>query len=118
MKQKINVGVFGLGTVGSGVYRILHDNADLIRHRVGVPVELVKVAVRDVGRDRGLTIPSSIMTDNPQIIVDDPNIDIVVELIGGYEPAKQLIMESIARGKHVITANKALLAVHGAEIHA
>ena len=84
MKQKINIGMIGLGTVGIGVYRILHDNADLIQHRVGVPIELVKVAVRDVGRDRGLTFLRRSLTDNPQIIVDDPNIDIVVELIGGY----------------------------------
>jgi homoserine dehydrogenase len=117
MKQKINVGMIGLGTVGTGALRILHTNAELIRKRVGVPIEVSKIAVRDLHRDRGLKIPSGVLTDNPSQVVEDPDIDIVVELIGGYEPAKELILAAIARGKHVVTANKALLAVHGAEIH-
>lgn len=109
--------MIGLGTVGSGALRILQENADLIRHRVGVPIEVAKIAVRDLKRDRGLKLPQGVLTDNPASIVEDPNIDIVVELIGGYEPAKDLILRAIARGKHVVTANKALLAVHGPEIH-
>ncbi len=109
--------MIGLGTVGGGAWRILHESGELIRHRVGVPVEITKIAVRDPGRNRGFGVPSSLLTANPTEIVDDPNIDIVVELIGGYEPAKELILASIAKGKHVVTANKALLAVHGAEIH-
>src|SRR6266853_3157170 len=113
MKQRISVGMIGLGTVGSGALRILQENADLIRHRVGVPIEVTKIAVRDLKRDRGLKLPQGVLTDNPASSVEDPNIDIVVELIGGYEPAKQLILEAIARGKHVVTANKALLAEHG-----
>lgn len=117
MKQKITVGMIGLGTVGSGALRILQENAELIRHRVGVPIEVTKIAVRDLKRDRGLKLSQGVLTDNPAGIVEDPNIDIVVELIGGYEPAKDLILRAIARGKHVVTANKALLAVHGAEIH-
>jgi homoserine dehydrogenase len=117
MKQKITVGMIGLGTVGSGAVRLLQQNAELIRHRVGVPIEVSRIAVRDLRRDRGLTLPQGVVTDNPADVVDDPNIDIVVELIGGYEPAKELILRAIARGKHVVTANKALLAVHGAEIH-
>jgi homoserine dehydrogenase len=116
MKQKINVGLIGLGTVGTGAFRILHENAELIRNRVGVPVEVTKIAVRDVKRDRGIAIPAGMLTTNPSHIIDDPNIDIVAELIGGYEPAKELILSAIARGKHVVTANKALLAAHGAEI--
>jgi homoserine dehydrogenase len=118
MKQKINVGMIGLGTVGSGALRILRDNAELIRKRAGLPIEVVKIAVRDLSRDRGIDVPAAILTTNPREIVDDPNIDIVVELIGGYEPAKELILAAISRGKHIVTANKALLAVHGAEIHA
>ena len=118
LKQKIKVGLIGLGTVGSGTFRILRDNAELIRHRAGVPIEVVKIAVRDLARDRGLDIPRSLLTDKPSHIVDDPNIDIVVELIGGYEPARGLLLAAIAHGKHVVTANKALLAVHGYEIHA
>src|SRR5438874_3887512 len=117
MKQKINVGIIGLGTVGSGAFRILRDNAELIRHRVGVPVEVTKIAVRDATRDRGVAIPAGVLTTNPSQVIDDPNIDIVIELIGGYEPAKELILAAISRGKHVVTANKALLAVHGSEIY-
>ncbi len=117
MKQRINVGIIGLGTVGGGVLRILRDNAAVIRERVGVPIEVSKIAVRDLGRERGLDIPAGVLTDKAGAVVEDPEIDIVVELIGGYEPAKELILSAIARGKHVVTANKALLAVHGAEIH-
>jgi homoserine dehydrogenase len=116
-KRKISVGMIGLGTVGSGVYRILRENAELIRHRAGVPIEIAKVAVRDAGRDRGLDIDAALLTENAAEIIHDPDIDIVVELIGGYEPARELILEAMARGKHVVTANKALLAVYGNEIH-
>src|SRR5262249_4495787 len=102
--------------VGTGTLRILRDNAELIRHRVGVPIEVAKIAVRDIGRDRGIQVEPSLLTDRPFEIINDPDIDVVVELIGGEEPAKELILSAIARGKHVVTANKALLAVHGAEI--
>ena len=116
MKEKINVGIIGLGTVGTGTLRILRENADLIRHRLGVPIEVTRIAVRDLHRDRGIAVAPSLLTDDPSQVVEDPDIDIVVELIGGYEPARQLILAAIARGKHVVTANKALLAEHGAEI--
>jgi homoserine dehydrogenase len=116
MKRKISVGLIGLGTVGTGALRILQENAELIRNRVGVPVEITKIAVRDTKRDRGIAVAPGILTTNPSHIIDDPSIDIVAELIGGYEPAKELILAAIANGKHVVTANKALLAAHGAEI--
>src|SRR2546423_12191335 len=117
MKQKINVGLIGLGTVGTGALRILRENAEVIRRRVGVPVEVAKIAVRDLKRDRGIAIPAGMLTTDASRIIEDPDIDIVVELIGGYEPARELILSAIARGKHVVTANKALLAEHGIEIH-
>src|SRR6516164_180202 len=118
MKEKINVGIIGLGTVGTGTLRILRENADLIRHRLGVPIEVTRIAVRDLHRDRGIPVAASLLTTDPSQVVENPDIDIFVELIGGYEPARQLILAAIARGKHVVTANKALLAEHGAEIHA
>ncbi len=118
MKRQINVGIIGLGTVGTGALRILQNNADLIRHRVGVPVEVKKIAVRDLRRDRGMSVPSSLLTTDASKVVQDPDTDIVVELIGGYQPAKDLILSAIAHRKHVVTANKALLAAHGAEIRA
>ena len=117
MRQQINVGIIGLGTVGTGALRILRENAEVIARRVGIPVEVTKVAVRDVKRDRGIAIPDGLLTTDPSRIIEDPEIDIVVELIGGYQPAKELILAAIARGKHVVTANKALLAEHGIEIH-
>src|ERR1051326_8497379 len=116
MKQKISVGLIGLGTVGTGTFRILRENAELIRNLVGIPVEITRIAVRDTKRDRGITIAPGTLTTNPSHIINDPNIDIVAELIGGYEPAKELILAAIAKGKHVVTANKALLAASGAEI--
>jgi homoserine dehydrogenase len=117
MKQKISVGIIGLGTVGTGTVRILTSNAELIQNRVGVPVEVTKVAVRDIGRARDVKLAAGVLSDDPRGVIEDPDIDIVVELIGGYEPAKEFILEAIHRGKHVVTANKALLAVHGVELH-
>jgi homoserine dehydrogenase len=116
MKQQINVGIIGLGTVGTGTWRILHDNADLVRSRVGVPVEVKKIAVRDLHRDRGISVPASLITTNASEVINNPDIDIVVELIGGLEPARQWVLDAIVQGKHVVTANKALLAEHGEEI--
>lgn len=116
MKTRIGVGLIGFGTVGAGVARILLQNASLIQRRVGVPLELVRVADLDVTRDRGVTLSPGILTTDARDVLDDPAIDVVLELIGGYGVAKQVILDAMARGKHVVTANKALLAVHGEEI--
>ncbi|HEX3203439.1 MAG TPA: homoserine dehydrogenase [Nitrospiraceae bacterium] len=116
MKPSISVGMVGFGTVGTGVAKILLQNAAVIRRRVGVPVELVRVADLDTTRDRGIHLPPGVLTSDVRRILDDPSIDVVLELIGGYETAKRIILEAIAKGKQVVTANKALLAVHGEEI--
>jgi homoserine dehydrogenase len=116
MKQEISVGLIGFGTVGTGTFRILRDNAELIQSRLGIPVKVRKIAVREIGRTREIQVPAALLTDNPDEVVNDPEIDVVVELIGGYEPAKSLILAAIARGKHIVTANKALLSAHGSEI--
>src|SRR5689334_21365366 len=116
MKQKISVGIIGLGTVGSGTVRILRDNGEIIRRRLGVPIEVTKIAVRDAQRSRGIDVSGSLLTTDPADVIAHPDIDIVVELVGGLEPAREWIIAAIARGKHVVTANKALLAVHAAEI--
>lgn len=116
MKTSIRVGMVGFGTVGTGVARILTGNAALIRRRVGVPVELVRVADLDVTRDRGIRLAEGVLTNDPGSVLDDPRIDIVLELIGGYDAAKRIILDAMARGKQVVTANKALLAVHGEEL--
>ena len=116
MKSRIGVGIIGFGTVGTGVAKVLLDNAELIRRRVGVPVEVVRIADMDVTRDRGIQLPPGILTNDAKQVLNDPAIDVVVELIGGYDTAKRMIMEAILAGKHVVTANKALLALHGEEI--
>lgn len=116
MKPRIGVGIIGFGTVGTGVAKVLLDNAALIRRRVGVPIELIRIADLDVTRDRGLALPPGVLTTDAKQVLNDPAIDIVIELIGGYDTAKRVILEAIAAGKHVVTANKALLALHGEEI--
>lgn len=116
MKDRIAVGLIGLGTVGTGVAKVLASNAGLIRRRLGVPLDLVKVADLNVTAARGISLPAGILTGNAREVLDDPGIDIVIELIGGYDPAKRFLLEAIGKGKHVVTANKALLAVHGEEL--
>ncbi|MET0514038.1 MAG: homoserine dehydrogenase [Nitrospiraceae bacterium] len=116
MKSEIGVGIIGYGTVGTGVARILLDNASLIQRRVGIPIKLVGIADLDILRDRGLSLPPGILTTRAKDIIDNPHVDVVVELIGGYDAAKHVLLDAIAKGKQVVTANKALLAVHGEEI--
>lgn len=117
-KKSINVGIIGFGTVGTGTARILHENAEIIRRRLGAPLVLKKIADLDVKRDRGVKLPGVQFTTSAQDVLVDPDIDIVVELIGGYKPAKEFILEAFKNKKHVVTANKALLAVHGEELYA
>jgi homoserine dehydrogenase len=116
MKTEIGVGMIGFGTVGTGVARILLENASLIRRRLGVPLTLVGIADLDVTRDRGITLPPGLLTADAKRLLDDPRVDVIVELIGGYDAAKRVLLDAMARGKQVVTANKALLAVHGEEI--
>lgn len=117
-RDKIRVGLIGLGTVGSGVARILHENSALIQKRVGAPIELSMVADMDQ-RKKSLLPHSKIsfVTDFRKV-VDDPGVDIVVELIGGFEPAKTILLSALKNKKHVVTANKALLAEYGEELYA
>jgi homoserine dehydrogenase len=116
VKNHIAVGLIGFGTVGSGVAKILTTNAGEIRRRLGIPLELKKVADLNIISDRGVTLSPDILTTDARQIFDDPEIDVVIELIGGDDPAKRFLLEAMAKGKHVVTANKALLAVHGEEL--
>ena len=112
--KDVNVGICGLGTVGGGTFNVLTRNAALIAGRAGCNIRITRVASRRSRDDLALgSIPFS--TDIFDV-VNDPDIDIVVELIGGYDAAKELVLAAIANGKHVVTANKALIAVHGNEI--
>ncbi len=112
--KKIGIGLLGLGTVGQGVANIISDPKD--RHPLVGELELIAVAVRDLQKKRDTTIPDSILTANPIEIINNPNIQIVVEVIGGIEPARSLIIQAIKAGKSVVTANKAVIARHGEEI--
>jgi homoserine dehydrogenase len=108
--------LLGLGTVGRGTFNVLQRNQEVIRRRAGRGIEIAMVAVRDLARARALVGDSVPVTDRLQDVVRNPDLDIVVELIGGCEPARALVLDAIAHDKHVVTANKALLAVHGNEI--
>jgi homoserine dehydrogenase len=114
----MRVGLLGIGTVGGGTYNVLTRNAEEITRRAGRPIEITVVADKDVARAKELTGGKAQVTDDAFAVVNDPNVDIVIELIGGYGVAKELVLKAIENGKHVITANKALLAVHGTEIFA
>ncbi|MBU3737288.1 MAG: homoserine dehydrogenase, partial [Methylobacterium sp.] len=116
--KPINVGLLGIGTVGGGTWTVLTRNQEEITRRAGRPIRIVKVADRDLDRARQVTGGRVALTDDASSVVDDPEIDIVVELIGGCTLAKTLVLQAIANGKHVVTANKALLALHGNEIFA
>jgi homoserine dehydrogenase len=106
----------GLGTVGGGVFEVLRRNQEEIRRRAGRGIEVTMVSRRDVAKARALVGDAAQVVADPRAIIANPEIDIVVELIGGYDLARELVLEAIAAGKHVVTANKALLAVHGTEI--
>ena len=116
MMRKISVGIIGFGTIGSGVVKILQDNGDIIKKRLGVIVEVTKIADLDITTDRGIKVNPEILTTDAQEVINHPEVNVIVELIGGYEPARSLILQAINAGKHVVTANKALLAKHGSEI--
>jgi homoserine dehydrogenase len=114
--KPINVGLLGIGIVGGGTWDVLNRNASEIKRRAGRAIRISQVADKDVRKARSLVGKKALVTGDAFSLVKDKSIDIVVELIGGYTIAKQLVLEAIRHGKHVVTANKALLATHGNEI--
>ncbi len=114
--KNVKIGLIGFGTIGAGVVKILADNAEVIRQRLGVTLEIGKIADLDITTDRGVEVAKGVLTTDVDAVLSDPEIEIVIELIGGYEPAKSFVLKAIQNGKHVVTANKALLAKHGEEI--
>jgi homoserine dehydrogenase len=116
--KPIQVGLLGIGTVGSGTFKVLQRNQEEIQRRAGRAIRIAAVADLDVVRARTIVGDAAQVVDDARRVIDDPGIDIVVELIGGTGIAKSLVLEAIAKGKHIVTANKALLAVHGNEIFA
>jgi homoserine dehydrogenase len=114
--DSIHIGLIGFGTIGTGLVKILQENAELLEKRLGASIVLKRIADLDLTSDRGVKVNPALLTQNVGAIMEDPEIAIVVELIGGLEPARSFLLQAIAKGKHIVTANKALLAVHGAEI--
>lgn len=115
--EPINVGIIGFGTVGSGTVQILLEHREMIANRVGAEIVVKRIADLDLESDRGLPIPKGVLTRDAMEIINDPNIQVVVELMGGTTKAKEYILAALKRGKHVVTANKALLAEHGPEVY-
>ncbi len=113
----IKVGLLGMGTVGRGVYRVLTKNADAISSRIGAKIEIKKILVRDVTKDRGLELEKNILTTNIDDIINDPEIEIVVEVLGGIHPALEYALNALNKGKSVVTANKDMIAAHGKELY-
>ncbi len=115
--KRITIGLIGFGTIGTGVVKLLQKNGSLIEQKLGATLTLKKIADLDITTDRGVSVADGVLTTNANDLLTDPEIDVVVELIGGYEPARSFVLKAIANGKHIVTANKALLAVHGEEIY-
>lgn len=118
MKQEVRLGVIGVGNVGAAFINLVHERAETITQRTGITLVVARASVRDISRARGVSLDAKAFTANPLDVVNDPNVDVVVELMGGIEPARDLITQALGKGKPVVTANKALLAEHGAELFA
>jgi homoserine dehydrogenase len=116
MERAVRVGLIGFGTIGTGVVRLLQRQQAQIRSRLGARLTLARIADIDLASDRGVKVDRTLLTTDALSLIDDPQIDIVVELMGGYDTARRFVLRAIANAKSVVTANKALLAVHGLEI--
>ncbi len=116
MKDIYNVGLIGFGTIGAGVVETFNRNLNLMEQKVGAKIKLKRIVDLDIETDRGVAVDKNVLSTDINDILEDPEIDIVIELIGGYEPAKTFILKAMNHGKHVVTANKALLAKHWEEI--
>ncbi|GAB4361539.1 MAG: homoserine dehydrogenase [Gammaproteobacteria bacterium] len=116
--KPVKIGLLGLGTVGGGTFEVLRRNAEEIARRAGRGIVVAHAAARDIDTDRFRPSETLRLTEDPYEVVDNPELAVIVELIGGYDPAKDLVLRAISQGKHVVTANKALIALHGNEIFA
>lgn len=116
--KKINVGIIGYGNVGCGVIKILRERKSFLSQKIGSEINIKKICDKDIVTPRLISIDKSLLTDNVKEVIDDPQIDIVVELIGGKHPAKEFIIEALKKGKNIVTANKALLSEDGKELFA
>src|SRR5262245_36062608 len=114
--ESIGIGLAGFGTVGGGVYKNLEANRALLSQRLGTEFVVRRIAVRDLSKPRSVSAPAALFTDDPNALLDDPSIQVVVELMGGIDIPLAFVRRAIEAGKIVITGNKALLAEHGAEL--
>ena len=112
-KDRIEIGILGLGIVGSGTVALLENNRAEIENKIGLPLHIKKIAVRDLDKPRSVTVDRSLLTTHPEEILNDPDIDIVCELIGGVSPARDFVMQALRNGKQVVTANKEMIAKEG-----
>lgn len=116
--KKINLGIIGFGNVGSGVVKILKERRAFLAEKIGVEINIKKICDKDIAAGRNVSVDKQLLTKNAEEIINDPQIDIVAELIGGISPAKEYILEALKKGKNIVTANKALLAEQGQELFA
>ncbi|PKG23607.1 homoserine dehydrogenase [Niallia nealsonii] len=114
--EAISIGLLGLGTVGTGVVKIIENHQDKIMHQVGCPVKVKKVLVKNVNKERDISITKEMLTTNAEDILNDPDIDVVIEVMGGVEETKDYLTKALQNKKHVVTANKDLMAIHGAKL--
>lgn len=114
--QAISVGLLGLGTVGSGVVRIIENHQDKLMHQVGCPIKVKKILVQDVEKERSVKVDPSLLTVNPADIMEDPEIEVVIEVMGGIEDTRKHLLQALRSKKNIVTANKDLMAVHGSEL--
>lgn len=114
--EQISIGLLGLGTVGSGVVKIIEDHQDKLMHQVGCPVKIKKVLVKDINKPRAVNIKEDLLTTNVEDIVNNPEIDVVIEVMGGVDQTRKYLVTALKNKKHVVTANKDLMAVYGSEL--
>jgi homoserine dehydrogenase len=115
-KARIEIGILGLGVVGSGTVHLLESNRAEIERKIGLPLHIKRIAVRDINKPRAVKVDRSLLTTSPYEILDDPDIDIVCELIGGVDPAKEFVLRALQNGKQVVTANKEMIAKEGSAL--
>jgi homoserine dehydrogenase len=114
--KPVNIGMLGLGTVGSGVVRIVEGHQEDLVRQIGAPVKISKIAVRNLNKTRKVNVDPALLTEDPWEVINDPNIDVVVEVMGGVEHTLEYLLAALERGKHIVTANKDLVAQHGPKI--
>lgn len=114
--KAISIGLLGLGTVGTGVVKIVHDHQDTLMHQVGCPVVIKRILVKNLNKSRNVDVDPSILTTSSEEILEDPEIDVIIEVMGGTGTAKEYLLKALKNGKHVVTANKDLMALHGTEL--